>query len=56
MNINPIVLGDRPLMQIGHKYNFRRVLGFISTGGAVSTEPGDPYLSHLPGNYCNVSF
>ena len=32
-----------------------KVLGFISTDGAGSTEPGDPYLSHFPGNCSNFS-
>ena len=41
----PIFPGERPLLAIGYKYNSRKVLGFISTEGAGSTEPGDPYLS-----------
>ena len=40
---------------IGYKYNFRKVLGFIATGGSGSTEPGDPYLSCFPDIYYNVS-
>ena len=46
---------DRPLMNIGYKYNSRKVLLFIATEGAGSTEPGDPYLSHFPDIYSNVS-
>ena len=34
---------------------YRKVLVFISTDGAGSTEPGDPYLSRLPDIYYNVS-
>ena len=55
MKSTPKVPGDRPLMAIGYKYNSRKVLGFISTGGVRSTEPGDPYLSLLRGIYSNVS-
>ena len=43
MKSNPIVPGGRPLMEIGYKCNSRRVLGFIATERAGSTEPGDPY-------------
>ena len=43
-------------MDIGYKYNYRRVLVFIATEGAGSNEPGDSYLSRLSGNYSNVSF
>ena len=45
---NTRVPGDRPLMDIGYKYSYRNVLGFIDTEGAGSTEPGDPYLSYFP--------
>ena len=46
---------DRSLMVIGYKYNSWNVLGFISTEGYGSTEPGDPYLSYFPDIYSNVS-
>ena len=49
MKSNPIVTGDRTLMEIGYRYNSRKVLGFIVTEGTGSTEPGDPYLSSFPG-------
>ena len=55
MKINPRVPGCRPLLDIGSKYNYRKVIGYIATEGAVITEPGDPYLSHLPSIYSNVS-
>ena len=32
----PRVTGGRPLMNIGYKYNYRKVLGFIYTEGAGS--------------------
>ena len=47
--------GERTLLEIGYKYNSRKVLGFIATEGAGSTEPGDPYLSRLPDIYSNFS-
>ena len=55
LKINIRAPGDRPLMAIGYDYNYRRVLGFIATEGAESTEPGDPYLSCFPDIYSNVS-
>ena len=42
-------------MDIRYKYRYQKVLGFSSTEGAVSTEPGVPYLSHYPENFYNVS-
>ena len=54
MKSTPRVPGGRPLMAIGQKYNSRKVLGFISTEGYGSTEPGDPYLSHLSDIYSNI--
>ena len=49
------VTGVRPLLAIGYKYNYSEVLLFIATEGAVSTEPGDTYLSCFPDIYFNVS-
>ena len=54
MNSNTIVPGGLPLITIGYKYNSRKVIGFISTEGGGSTEPGDPYLSCFPEIYSNV--
>ena len=31
MRINPRALGDQPLMNIGYKYKYWKVLGFIAT-------------------------
>ena len=45
---NPRFTGERPLLAIVYKYNSRKVLGFIATEEAGSTEPGDPYLSCFP--------
>ena len=50
----PIFSGERTLLAIGYKYNSRKVLGFIATEGAGSTEPVDPYLSRFPDIYLNV--
>ena len=55
LNITPIFPGERPLLAIGYNYNSRKVLGFIATEGARSTEPGDPYLSRFLDIYSNVS-
>ena len=55
IKITPKVPGGRPLMAIGYKCNSRKVLGYIATKGGVSTESGDPYSSHFPKIYYNVS-
>ena len=55
MKSTPRVPGEITLLDIGHKYNFRKALRFISTEGGVITEPGDPYLYRSPGIYSNVS-
>ena len=52
---NPRFPGETPLLAIGYKYNYRKILVFIATEGAGSTEPGDPYLSSFPDIYSNVS-
>ena len=36
MKSTPRFPGGRPLMSIGYKYNYRKVLGFIAGEGAVS--------------------
>ena len=55
MKSAPRVTVDIPIIAIGYKYNYRKVLEFISTEGGGSTEPGYPYLSRFPDNYSNVS-
>ena len=42
-------------MNIGYKCNYSKVIGFIATKGAESTDPGDSYLSCLLEIYSNVS-
>ena len=41
LEITPRFTCERPLLAIGYKSNSRKVLGFIATEGAGSTEPGD---------------
>ena len=55
MKSTPRVPGDRPVMDIGHKYSSTKVLLFISTEGDGSNETVDPSLSCYPENYYNVS-
>ena len=55
MKSGPIVPGGRPLMEVVYMYNNRKFQGFIANGGAGSTEPDNPYLSHFPDIYYNVS-
>ena len=54
MKITPIFTGVITLLSIGYKYNYRKVLGFISAEGDGSTEPGDPYLSCFLDIFSNV--
>ena len=54
MRITPRFPGGRTLLEVGHKYNYRKVLGFIYAEGAGSTEQVDPYLSCLPDIYSNI--
>ena len=42
-------------MVVGYKYNYWKLLWFISTEGYGSTYLGDTYLSCLPDTYSNVS-
>ena len=50
-----MVPGDRPLIDIGYKYNARKVLSFIVTDNAGSTKTGIPYLSKYPDQFTNVA-
>ena len=54
MKSTPRSLGDRTCMVIGYNYNSQKVLRFIFTEGAISTDPGGPYLSRFPDNYSHV--
>ena len=40
----PRDLGDRPLKEIGYKWNYRKVQGFIATEGFVITETSNNHL------------
>ena len=46
---------DRPLMAIGYKYIYQKVLGFIFKEGAGSIVTCVPYLSFYLEDYSNVS-
>ena len=43
------------LVAIGYKYNARKVLCFVATKNAGSTQPGTPYIARFPDEYGNVS-
>ena len=51
MKSTPRVPVGRPFLSIWCKYNSRKVLVFIATEGAGSTEPGDPYLYCFPDSF-----
>ena len=55
MKSTPTAHVGRPLLDVGYRYNSRKVLGYIATEGAGSTEPGDPYLSCFPNIFSDVS-
>ena len=48
MKITTRVSGYITLMAIRYKYKYINILGFISTDGDGSSEPGGPYLSCSP--------
>ena len=50
-----MVSGGRPLIDIGYKYNARKVLSFIVTENAGSTNTDIPYLSKYPDQFTNVA-
>ena len=52
----PRVTCDIPLMAIGYKYNYRKILWYISNRGSGSTEPDYPYVSHFRDIYSNIVF
>ena len=55
MKINSRVSSGKILMDIGYKYNSRKLLGSISDEGSGSNEPDDIHLSRFPDMYSNVS-
>ena len=52
---NPMVPGGTPQLNISYEYNSQKVLSFITTEEAGSTESGIPYLSDYPDQFANVS-
>ena len=46
---------DRPLIDIGYKYNYKKVIYFISTEDSGSTKDGNNYLPEYPDQFANVS-
>ena len=52
---NHMVPGGRPLISISYKYNARKVLYFIVTYNAGSTQAGLAYLSKYPDQFSNVA-
>ena len=46
---------DRLLIDIGYKYNARKVLYFIGTDSAGRKKTGIPYLSRYPDQFTNVA-
>ena len=55
LRIKPMVPGDRPLISIGYKYNMRKVIYFIVTDNAGSTQAGITYLSKYCDQFTNAS-
>ena len=55
MVITPRTPDDIPLIEFEYNCNSQKILLFISTERARSTDPGNTYLSRLPENYSNVS-
>ena len=50
----PMIPGGRPLIDIGYKYNARKVLSFIVTDNSGITKTGITYLSKYPDQFTNV--
>ena len=50
----PMVLGSRPPIDIYYNYNMRKVLSFIATYNAYSTQAGIPCLYKYPDQFANV--
>ena len=45
---------DVPHACVSYKYNLKKVLVFLLTKGAGSTQPGEPYLAKFPDKFGNV--
>ena len=50
-----MLTGGRPLIDIGYKYNVRRVLSFIVIDNTWNTQAGLTHLSKYPDQFTNVS-
>ena len=55
LNKNSMVTGERPLLNIGFKYNYCMVISFVATEDVVSTKSGTTYLYNYPDQFNNVS-
>ena len=55
LNRNSTVTRDRPLISIGGKYKYQKVLSFIATDNAGSIKDVIPYLSNYPDQIVNFS-
>ena len=55
MKRKPMVPGERRLLGIGYKYNYRKVLSFVAAAGSGKTTLGITYLSKYPDQFLNVS-
>ena len=55
LNSKTVVPGDRPILTIGCKFNYREVLSFIATERGGSTKYGIPHLSKFNDQFDNAS-
>ena len=55
LSSKPLVPGDRLSIAIGYTYNARKVLYFIVTENAGSTQAGLTYLSNFSYQFTNVA-
>ena len=51
----PMVPGNRPLIDIGYKYNAQKVLSFIVIYNTGITQKGLPYLSKYSDKFTNIA-
>ena len=50
-----VVIVDRPITDIGYKYDTLKILYLISTEYTGITKEGIPYLYNYPGQFSNIS-
>ena len=55
LSSNNMVPGERPLIEIGYKYNYQNILSFVATVGAGRTMLGINYLLTFPDQFSNIS-